>query len=331
MPNIENKTSMNGIKNKFQPILRRISLEKLGLAISILLLSVIFGSINNNFFSIANLSNISRQISILAMLAVGQTFVILSGGIDLSVGSVIGLVSVVSATIMLHFGIPASIFAGLLMGLVIGLINGIIVAKIRVQAFIVTLGMLSIARGIGLIISGGMPISGLPFSFRFLGLGYIFGIPVPALIAAILMVLGHLVLTKLKIGRFIYAIGGNEEAAELSGINVKLQKIIAFALCGMLAGLAGIVQTSRVISGQPTLGEGMNLDSIAAVVIGGTSLSGGQGSMVGTFLGVIMIAVLNNGLNLMGVSSFVQMVIIGGLIIGAASLDVYYKRKKTSD
>jgi ribose/xylose/arabinose/galactoside ABC-type transport system permease subunit len=221
----------------------------------ILALAIVFGSINPNFWSATNLANVSRQMSILALLALGQTFAILSGGIDLSVGSLLALVSVVCAQQMKAFGLVEGIVAGILAGGLAGLVNGLIIAKARVPPFIATLGMLVAARGAALTLSGGLPIAGLPREFLVLGAGYIGPFPIPTVIAAVAFVLAHGILRRTRFGRYVYAMGSNEEAAVLSGINVANYKMLVYITSGLFAGIAGVILTSRVISGQPTLGE----------------------------------------------------------------------------
>jgi len=221
----------------------------------ILAMAIVFGSINPNFWSVTNMANVSRQMSILALLSLGQTFAILSGGIDLSVGSLLALVSVVCAQQMKALGLVEGITAGILAGGLAGLVNGLIVAKARVPAFIATLGMLVAARGAALTLSGGLPIAGLPREFLTLGAGYIGPFPIPTVIAVIAFVLAHVVLTRTRFGRYVYAMGSNEEAAVLSGINVANYKMLVYVTSGLFAGLAGVILIARVISGPPTLGD----------------------------------------------------------------------------
>jgi ribose transport system permease protein len=294
----------------------------------IVVLAIVFGSLNPNFWSVTNMSNVSRQISILALLALGQTFAILSGGIDLSVGSLLALVSVVCAQAMKSFGLVEGITAGILMGAFAGLVNGVIIARARVPAFIATLGMLVAARGAALTLSGGLPIAGLPREFLVLGAGYIGPFPIPTVIAFVAFVLAHLVLSRTRFGRYVYAMGSNEEAAMLSGINVANYKMLVYITSGMFAGLAGVILTARVISGQPTLGEVQELYSIAAVVIGGGRISGGVGGIGTTLMGVLVLGILGNGLNLVQVSSYIQNIVIGAIIVGAVYIDLARERRR---
>jgi ribose/xylose/arabinose/galactoside ABC-type transport system permease subunit len=229
---------------------------------------------------------------------------------------------------MLNFGLWGGIAAGILAGALAGLVNGILIAKARLPAFIATLGMLIAARGVALTLSGGLPVVGLPHAFLFLGAGKIGPIPVPAVIAAVAFVIAHLIMTRTRFGRYVYAMGSNEEAAMLSGINVVKYKILVYVLSGMFAGIAGVVLTSRVISGQPTLGEVQELYSIAAVVIGGGKITGGVGGMGQTLMGVLILGVLANGLNLIQVSSYVQNIVIGVIIILAVYVDLARERRR---
>lgn len=296
--------------------------NRLGLPLVLLLLCLVFGYLNPNFWSQTNIANVSRQAAVLALLSIGMTFAIISAGIDLSVGSVVALVSVVSAEAMLEYGVVPGVAAGLLVGALVGLVNGLVVARLRLPPFIATLGMLVAARGLALTLSGGLPISGLPSSLFVIGGGFIGPVPVPTLIAALAFVIAWVVLTRTQFGRYVYAIGSNEDAAVLSGIKVAKQKIWVYVVSGFFAAMAGIVLTSRVSSGQPTLGEVQELYAIAAVVIGGSRITGGVGGVGRTLLGVIILSVLSNGLNLTQVSTYVQNIVIGLIIIVAVYVDL---------
>jgi ribose/xylose/arabinose/galactoside ABC-type transport system permease subunit len=308
--------------------LRRIPWNRIGMPAVIVAMAVVFGSLNPNFWSVTNLANVSRQMSILALLSLGQTFAILSGGIDLSVGSLLALVSVVCAQQMKDFGLVEGMVAGVAAGGIAGLINGVIIARARVPAFIVTLGMLVAARGAALTLSGGLPIAGLPREFLVLGAGYVGPFPIPTVIAVVAFVLAHLVLSRTRFGRYVYAMGSNEEAAVLSGINVPNYKMLVYITSGVFAGVAGVILTARVISGQPTLGEVQELYSIAAVVIGGGRISGGVGGVGTTLMGVLVLGILGNGLNLVQVSSYIQNIIIGAIIVGAVNVDLARERRR---
>lgn len=273
---------------------------------------------NDNFLTHNNLSNVARQVSINAILAVGMTGAILLGGIDLSVGPVMALSGTAAAGMMAAGFDPAmAIPLGMLIGVIFGAANGFMIAYARMPAFIVTLASLGIARGIALIYTGGYPISGLPQSFSFWGRGDVFGLQTPILMMLAVYVVAYILLNHTPFGRYVYAIGGNEEASRLSGVRVPLVIMAVYTISGLTASIAGIILTSRLMSGQPNAGVGFELDAIAAVVIGGTAMSGGKGAIIGTLIGAMLLGVLNNGLNLAGVSPYVQNVIKGVIILVA--------------
>ncbi|AZR74898.1 ribose ABC transporter permease [Anoxybacter fermentans] len=285
-------------------------------------LIIVLSFLSEYFLTLPNLLNVTRQVSINAILAFGMTFVILTGGIDLSVGSILALTSAITAGLLsTGYDVVIAILAGLLLGAILGLFSGILVAKAKMPPFIVTLGMMTIARGFTLIYSGGRPISGFNKTFRFLGAGYLGIIPFPVVIMIIILLICYIVLRKTSFGRYVYAVGGNEKATKLSGINTDAIKMSVYAISGFLAAVSGIILTSRLNSAQPTAGTGYELDAIAAVVLGGTSLAGGQGGVIGTIMGALIIGVLNNGLNLLNVSSFYQLVAKGAVILIAVFLD----------
>lgn len=318
-----------GDKNKQKKGLKSISLVRIMIPVSIIVLSAFFAIMNPKFLTLSNLSNIARQSSVIAIAALGQTIVLISGGFDLSQGSVIGLVSCIGAAGIIAYGIWGGTLITLAVVAVIGLLMGFLVAKFRIPAFIVTLGMLTLLRGATLIYTNGMPVAGLTNkAFLYLGSGDFLKLPVPFLIAVAIYILGYIFLTYTRAGRDIYAVGGNEDAALISGVSVDRRKILAFIISAVCAGIAGLILTSRIAVGQPTLGEGYELKSITAAIIGGTSLYGGAGTVSGTALGVILVAVIGNGLNLLKVSSFVQLVINGAIIIIAVGIDVWQKRSK---
>lgn len=305
------------------------SLQKLGPVIGLLLIVVIISVMSPSFLTMNNLFNVLRQVSINALIAFGMTFVILTGGIDLSVGSILALTGAVTAGMMSGGMDPIlAMLLGVLLGVLLGAINGLIIAKGKVAPFIATLATMTIFRGLTLVYTEGRPISGLgdSFTFQMLGKGYIFGIPVPVITMAISFAVLYFILKKTTFGRRVYAVGGNEEASRLSGINVDRVKIYVYSLAGGLTAIASLILTSRLNSAQPTAGNMFELDAIAAVVLGGTSLTGGRGWIVGTLIGALIIGVLNNGLNLIGVSSFFQQVVKGAVILIAVLLD----RKKTA-
>lgn len=281
--------------------------------------------VNENFLTANNLSNVARQVSINAIIAVGMTCAILTGGIDLSVGAVMALSATVAAGLMAGGVEPGpAIVAGLLIGMLFGAGNGFFVAFAKMPPIIVTLATMGIARGLALMYTGGYPISGLPEGFAVLGRGELFGIQYPILVMLATYALAYVFLHHTPVGRYIYAIGGNEEAARLSGIRVSRYKLLVYTLSGLFASLAGIVLSSRLMSGQPNAGLGFELDAIAAVVMGGTAISGGRGAIIGTLIGAMLLGILNNGLNLMGVSPYVQNVVKGGIIL----LAIYISRSR---
>jgi ribose transport system permease protein len=304
--------------------MNKVDIKKLGPLIGFFLLCIVLSVLSDNFLTMNNWLNILRQVSINALIAFGMTFVILTGGIDLSVGSVLALASALTAGMMASGTDPVlAMLLGVLAGLVMGALNGIIITKGRVAPFIATLATMTIFRGATLVYTDGRPITGFTDSvaFQMIGRGYFLGIPVPVLLMLVIFGLLMFVLRKTTFGRYTYAIGGNEEASRLSGLRVDRIKIWVYSLTGGLSALAGIILTSRLNSAQPTAGTAYELDAIAAVVLGGTSLSGGRGWIFGTFVGALIIGVLNNGLNLLNVSSFYQQVIKGAVILLAVILD----------
>jgi inositol transport system permease protein len=270
-----------------------------------------------------NLITIARQISINGVLAVGVTYVLLTGGVDLSLGSVLAFAGVVAARLAQLTSVPfaVAILMGICAGLICGLVNGLIVTKGRVAPFIATLGMMTLARGLALVVSDGKPVSNLNRSFIALGSDDLWGIPFTVLILIGVAAMSYVVLRHMLLGRFIYAVGGNERACRASGVNVNLVKLAGYAICGAAAGLAGVMLAARTTTGQPNAGFGYELDAITAAVIGGTSLSGGAGGVGGTILGAVLIGIINNGLDLANVSSYYQLIIKGLIIVSAAMLD----------
>lgn len=303
------------------------SWETLGLPIVVLVMSIGFAILAQNFFAVSNAGNVARQVAVLGMVGAAQTVVIISGGIDLSVGSVIAVANVLMAMGLAQGSIPLGLALALGSGLIIGLINGSLIGLTRLPPFIVTLGMLSIARGLALTITDGVPIFGLPDTgFSWIGQGYVGPVPVPVLFMAATFIVMQVLLTRTRFGTSVYAIGGNEQAAILAGIPTPRVKIMIYALSGLIAALGGVILTGRVNSGQPLLGEGLELQSVATVVIGGTYLFGGRGRLVGTLFGVMFVGILQNGLNLLGISTFIQQVVIGASIIVAVLLTVWRDR-----
>lgn len=310
----------------------------LALAIMVLALSLL----SDRFLTPENGWNILRQISVNLCLSIGMTLVILSGGIDLSVGAILGLTGAVAAELLknglavpgtdslLQFTTSGAIVAGLLVGGAAGWVNGFAITRFSLPPFVATLGMLSIARGLTMLWTGGFPITGLGDSFGHLGIGVFLGMPLPVWIMLALTAVFVVATKRTRFGRHLYAVGGNERAARLTGLNVSGIKIAVYTLAGALAGVAGLIVTARLDSAQPNAGFGYELDSIAAVVIGGTSLAGGRGSVTGTVLGCLIIGVLNNGLFLLNVSPFWQQVIKGVVILLAVALDRLNNRNRES-
>lgn len=297
-------------------------LQRMGPLLGLALIVIVLSVINSDFLTISNIFNVLRQISINALIAFGMTFVILTGGIDLSVGSMLALASAITAGLMAG-GLDTwlAVLIGLLAGVVMGAVNGLIITKGRVAPFIGTLATMTVFRGLTLVYTEGRPITGLNEDFAMLGKGFFLEIPMPVIWMLISFAILYFLLRHTTFGRHVYALGSNEEATKLSGINTGKVKMLVYAISGLFAALSGIILTSRLNSAQPTAGTSYELDAIAAVVLGGTSLSGGRGWIVGTLIGAMIIGVLDNGLNLLNVSSFYQSVVKGAVILIAVLLD----------
>jgi ribose/xylose/arabinose/galactoside ABC-type transport system permease subunit len=296
----------------------------------LVILCVVMTILSPYFLTFNNLFNVGTQIAVIAILALGQTFVIVSGGIDLSVGSVLGLAGIVFgwATAVANLPLPLALALGVGAGASAGLINGLLITLGNLPPFIATLAMLSAARGLALVISGGVPLNPIPGPILSLGSGDLFGfVPLPVILMLVMWAITVGILRSTYAGRAMYAIGGNEEASRLSGINVSRQKLLIYTLSGLFAGIAGVLLTARLASAQPQAGFTFELDAIAAVVIGGASLSGGVGSASGTLIGALILGVLRNGLNLLNVSAFWQQVVIGAVIALAVMTDTLRRRK----
>lgn len=285
--------------------------------IGLITVSVLMGLASDTFFTVNNLFNVLRQVSIVGILAVGMTFVILTGGIDLSVGAVMALVGTLTSGMMVNMGLPApaALGLGLILGLGIGLANGVLVAWGRMPAIIVTLATMGMCRGLGLIYSGGYPISGLPSWISWFGIGRIGIVPVPVVLMLVIYALAWVLLQRTAFGRHVYALGGNETAAQLSGVKTGRVKLAVYAISGLTSAFAAVILTGRLMSGQPNAGVGFELDAIAAVVLGGTAIAGGRGLILGTLIGAVLLGILNNGLNLMGINPYLQDVIKGVIIL----------------
>lgn len=307
--------------------------------IALVLMVVAMTLLSDKFFTPDNGWNILRQISVNLCLSIGMTLIILSGGIDLSVGAILALTGAVAAGVLkngvaipmldvfLQFTVFGAIVCGIGVGLALGWFNGFVVTQFNIPPFVATLGMFSIARGMTMLWTGGFPITGLGESFGYLGTGVFLGVPMPVWISAALVAVFVVVTRRMRFGRYVYAVGGNERASLLTGLRVNRIKVWVYTLGGGLAGVAGLLVTARLDSAQPNAGLGYELDSIAAVVIGGTSLSGGRGSVLGTVLGCLIIGVLNNGLFLLNVSPFWQQIIKGFVILAAVTIDKMNQKK----
>jgi ribose/xylose/arabinose/galactoside ABC-type transport system permease subunit len=301
-------------------LLGRIDPATVGPGLALLAMIIVFSILSPHFLTRANVTNVLVQSAPLLILATGQTFALLMGGLDLSQGSIVSLVSVVTAGVMMRHSIALGAAAGFGVGFGVALVNGLLIGRARIQPFIVTLGTLYMAAGLAMVYSGGSSIFGLPKPdvdyFFWFGGGFVGPFPVPVLIAVLLIAIAHVVLTRTRFGRHVYALGGSEAVAVMSGIEVDKVKILIFVVSGGCAAIAGFLMSGRVISGQPLLGAGdILLQSIGAVIIGGTSVFGGQGGVLRTVLGVLVIAFMVNGLNLLAIETFAQQVIVGAIII----------------
>jgi len=300
-------------------------MSELTTVIALIILMAVITIINSNFLTANNLLNLLLQVTSNALIAFGMTFVILTGGIDLSVGSILALSSARTAG-LLGSGMPVTlaILISLILGCILGMMNGLLISYGKLAPFIVTLATMTIFRGATLVYTNGNPITkGLSdtFLFQFLGQGYIVGIPFPVIIMFIVFIVLYVLLHKTAFGKSVYAIGGNEKAAYISGVKLNKVKIIIYSISGIMASISGLIITSRLSSAQPTAGASYEMDAIAAVVLGGTSLSGGKGRILGTLIGALIIGVLNNGLNIIGVSAFWQQVVKGVVILIAVLID----------
>lgn len=318
-------------------------LSNYGTILILLFMILIMSILSPHFLTVNNLLNVIRQISIICITALGVTMVIISGGIDLSSGSIIGVVAVVAAVfahppdmliefldglnrlvnypVVRVFPVIVPVMVGILIGGLLGLINGVIIAYGKIPPFVVTLGMMASARGLAFLVSNAKPVGSFTVGFLFIGRGSIFNIPFPIILLFILVLIAHYIMAKTSFGRHVYAIGGNLNAAKAAGLNIKRHLLMVYTFSGMMAGIGGLIITSRITSGQCGLGEGMEFDAITAAVVGGTSLAGGIGMMPGTLIGALIVGVLKNGLHLLGVSTYWQMISTGIIIVGAVLLD----------
>jgi len=319
--------------------LRKLPIAKFQSLLALAIMALALSLLTDSFLTPENGWNILRQISVNLCLSLGMTLIILSGGIDLSLGAILALAGAVAAGLLkngfeiaslgiaLEFTLFGAVVAAILTGFALGSVNGLVVTKFKLPAFVATLAMLSIGRGLTMLWTGGFPITGLGPDFGYIGTGAFLGIPAPVWITAFLVACFILISRRTRFGRYIYAVGGNERAALLSGVDVGRIRLWVYALAGAMAGVAGLIVTARLDSAQPNAGMGYELDSIAAVVIGGASLSGGRGSILGTVMGCLIIGVLNNGLFLLNVSPFWQQVVKGVVILAAVAIDKASERQ----
>ena len=302
---------------------RTAFIKKFGISLVLLLLIIVFSLVSPAFLTLGNILNIIRQVSMLGIVSVGVTFVMVSGGMDLSVGAQVSLVGMVSAWSMLHMGVSPvwAVFQAIFTGIMLGFLNGYTAVRLGIHPLIVTLATMTIFRGMGYIICGGLPIFGFPESYKFLGQGYLSIVPIPVIILIFAVILGSFILGRTYFGRYFYAMGGNEEAARLSGLDINRLKVLVYTISGFFAGIAGVILLSRVNSAQPNAGMGYEFDVMTAAVLGGVSIKGGEGKITGVFIGVLIIGVLSNGLILMNVGDYYQNVIKGLVLIMAVAFD----------
>lgn len=323
----ENKF-VNIIKDKIiYPIVEFVK-TNFGILLGLVFICVLMVILTPNFLKANNIINILRQVTTNLNLALGMTIIIIINGIDLSVGSIVALSGTVAGELIAfaNWPLPLAIFTAILVGILCGLFNGVVVAKTQIPPFIVTLGMLNIARGVAYVSTGGQPVRVMNESFNVIGAGYLGSIPLQVIYTLIFVIIISIILRKTKLGRHIYAIGGNITAARFSGIKIVFVTIFAYTLSGFLSGFSGVVLASRMYSGQPTAAQGFELDAIAACVLGGTSMRGGVGTIGGTVIGALIIGVLNNGLNLLNINSFWQLIVKGIVILLAVYIDLMKKR-----
>ena len=309
---------------------KKISLHGMGLVFSLLAMCIILTCCSPVFMTYDNIMNILRQISIVAIISAGSFLVIVTGGIDLAVGCTAALTGVVSALFIIDLGWPIAlgILAGLLVGVVIGLMNGLMITYGKLPAFIATLATMQVAKGLAFVVSGGIPISGYPDAFGFIGRGYVGALPWPVIILAIVYLIMLDIVKKTRFGIYVFAIGGNEEASYLSGIRIKKNKILIYVLSGLSASIAGIVLASRLNSGSPNVGSSYVFDAVTAIVLGGTSMAGGEGKLSGVLLGAIFVGVLANGMSLLNVDAYLQMVVQGVVLAAAMLLQTFVKKPR---
>lgn len=317
----ETKRILKSLKTRFK--------DYLGLLLGFVLLCLLFTLLSSRFLTTTNILNVLRQIAVNAILAYGMTFVMLSGGIDLSIGSMVSFASIFCAYLISNLGMPVYlvVLLALLIGGALGLVNGIIISKTGIWPFIVTLATSLIFGGLAYAISNGTPVRVMNETFNVIGTGSLGPVSFPVIYMFVLLILCYAILQKTRLGRQIYAVGGNPEAAYFSGINILKVRLVTYTICAVLASFTGIFLTARMYTGQPTLGSTMVNDAIASTVVGGTSMAGGKGRIVGTLIGAMLIGVISNGMNLLGLSSYLQDIVKGFIILGAVYIDTVSTRK----
>lgn len=311
------------------------NLRKYGIVLVLVVLFIVFSILSPAFLTFQNLMNIARQISMMSIVAVGFTFVLIGGGLDLSVGSQLAIMNIVSS-MMIAAGVPVplALLAGILLTTLVGMFNGFVITRFQIPPLIATLATMTSLRGLAFILCGGYPIYGMPDSVKFLGQGYIFGvIPVPVVIMLVIIVAGAVLLNKTFLGRYFYALGCNEEATRLAGINVGLVRITAYSLLGFLTGIAGMIMLGRVSSGQPGIATGLEMDVLTSIVLGGVSINGGKGTIFGAFIGAVIIGTLSNGMSIVGINEYYQQLIKGIVLLAVIIMDsqkLLNKRQKVT-
>lgn len=310
---------------------KTINVKRYAIVGVMILLAGFFSVVTDSFLTTSNLLNISRQVSMLGISAVGMTCVILTGGIDLSVGSVMAIVNIVGALLMTRSGLPIlpATLITLAVAALVGLVNGIMISYVGVPAFIVTLAMMISLRGLAYVLCGGMPVWGLPEGFRTLGQGHVGLIPIPVIIMLVVFILGWVFLNRTRVGRYIYGLGSNKEAVRLAGIRTALVGSIAYTISGLLTGMAGLIMLARINTGQPRIGTSFEMDVITAVVLGGVSMRGGSGSVLGVLVGVFIIGILSNGMILLNISEYYQQIARGLVLLFAVTFDTVANLRKS--
>jgi len=318
---VRSKYNANNIKN---------ILGNYGIIFVLIALVIIFSSLSPRFLMTDNIFNILRQVSIVGIISVGMTFVMITGGIDLSCGSIAGAACVGAAILMTEYNMNPVLACVLMciLGVVIGIANAYFISYLSVPPFIATLGMMTSVRGIAYIVTGGLPVFGFNRAFTVLGQGYIGVIPIPVIIMAIVFVIGYIFLSQTRVGRHIYGVGGNEEVARLSGVNVKKVKLLVYSVSGFMSALAGVVLLARINSGQPNAGTGYEMDVITGVVLGGVSMSGGQGRIGMVIIGVMIMGILTNGMTMLSINEYIQQFVKGLVLIGAVAFDNFIKSQR---